>query len=89
MVTDAFAVPLAADSAALSSWRAFWSAFRENRGAVMGLVVVSVIVLVAVFADVVAPHPPNEQFRDAVRTGARAGVTTPTRLRARREVTAP
>ena len=67
MATDAVAIPLTTDGAALSSWRAFWSAFRENRGAVMGLVVVSVIVLVAIFADVVAPHPPNEQFRDAVR----------------------
>jgi dipeptide transport system permease protein len=67
MATDAVAIPLAADSAALSSWRGFWSAFRENRGAVMGLVVVSIIVLVAIFADVIAPHPPNEQFRDAVR----------------------
>jgi dipeptide transport system permease protein len=47
--------------------RAFWLAFKENRGAVIGLAVVSLIVLVAVFADVLAPYPPNEQFRDAVR----------------------
>src|SRR5574340_234655 len=47
--------------------RAFWVAFRENRGALAGLVVVAAIVLLAIFADVVAPHSPNEQFRDAVR----------------------
>ncbi|HEU5296571.1 MAG TPA: ABC transporter permease subunit [Burkholderiaceae bacterium] len=47
--------------------RAFGSAFRENRGAVMGLAVVAIVVLLAIFADVIAPYSPNEQFRDAVR----------------------
>src|SRR6478735_3493670 len=48
---------------------AFWRAFRENRGAFAGFVVVVFIVLVAIFADVIAPHSPTEQFRDAVRAG--------------------
>src|SRR5262245_52720948 len=47
--------------------RAFWAAFRENRGAVMGLAVVAAIVLLALFADLIAPHSPVEQFRDAVK----------------------
>jgi dipeptide transport system permease protein len=47
--------------------RAFWSSFRENRGAVAGLMVVLFIVALALLADVVAPHSPTEQFRDAVR----------------------
>lgn len=47
--------------------RAFWAAFRENRGAVIGLVVVTIIVALALLADVIAPHSPYEQFRDAVR----------------------
>jgi dipeptide transport system permease protein len=47
--------------------RALWLAFIENRGAVIGLAVVLLIVLLAIFADVVAPYPPNEQFRDAVK----------------------
>jgi dipeptide transport system permease protein len=47
---------------------AFWAAFRENRGAVIGLVVISTIVLIAIFADFIAPHSPIEQFRDSVRT---------------------
>lgn len=47
--------------------RAFSDAFKENRGAVMGLAVVVVVVLLAIFADVIAPYSPNEQFRDAVR----------------------
>jgi dipeptide transport system permease protein len=47
--------------------RAFLLAFLENRGAVIGLAVVLVIVLLAIFADVIAPYPPNEQFRDFVK----------------------
>jgi dipeptide transport system permease protein len=47
---------------------AFWQSFRENRGAVLGLGVVGCIVLVAVLADVIAPHSPIDQFRDFVRT---------------------
>ena len=46
---------------------AFWAAFRENRGAVFGLTVVATIVLIAIFADLLAPHSPVEQFREAVR----------------------
>src|SRR4051795_10947323 len=43
--------------------RSFWGSFRENRGAVLGLAVVSFIVLVAIFAPLLAPHNPLEQFR--------------------------
>lgn len=42
-----------------------WFSFRENRGAVGGLVVVILLALVAIFADYVAPHLPNVQYRDA------------------------
>jgi len=45
----------------------FWRAFRENRGAVAGLVVVVLIVLAAIFAPLLAPHSPIEQFRDFAR----------------------
>ena len=51
----------------VSPLRAFWDAFKENRGAVAGLFVVLLIVLIAILADVIAPCGPNEQFRDAVR----------------------
>jgi dipeptide transport system permease protein len=47
--------------------RAFVASFAENRGAVAALGVVIAIVLVAVLADVIAPHAPAEQFRDAIR----------------------
>lgn len=43
----------------------FWSYFSENRGAVIGLVFFVCIVLIAIFADFIAPHAPNQQYRDA------------------------
>lgn len=42
-----------------------WIYFRQNRGAVIGLATVVAIVLAALCADVIAPHSPIEQFRDA------------------------
>ena len=45
-----------------------WSAFSENRGAVAGAAVAALIVLVAVFAPLVAPYSPFEQFRDFIKT---------------------
>jgi dipeptide transport system permease protein len=73
MPTDAAALttPLGDDAAAAlaeaSPLASFWAAFQENRGALIGLAVFSIIVLLALTANVVAPHSPIEQFRDAVR----------------------
>ena len=44
----------------------FWYHFRQNKGAMAGLAVILLIALVALFADVVAPHDPNIQYRDAI-----------------------
>ena len=41
----------------------FWRAFRENRGAVIGLFIVLTMICVAIFADFLAPHDPIEQYR--------------------------
>ncbi len=46
--------------------REFWHYFRENHGAVAGLAVVLLLIFLAAFADVVAPHSPFEQYRDAL-----------------------
>ncbi len=43
----------------------FWAYFSENRGAVIGLFFFIGIILLAIFADFVAPHAPNQQYRDA------------------------
>jgi dipeptide transport system permease protein len=45
-----------------------WHALRENRGAMAGLTFVCLMVLVAVFADLLAPYSPYEQFRANVLT---------------------
>ncbi len=47
-----------------SRFREFWRAFAQNRGAVIGLSLVALLVVLALGADVIAPHPPNEQYRD-------------------------
>jgi len=44
----------------------FWYYFSENRGAVAGLSFFLFICLLALFADVIAPFSPTEQFRDAL-----------------------
>lgn len=43
----------------------FWYYFSQNKGAVIGLVVITLLVLMAVFAPLVAPHDPDLQYRDS------------------------
>ncbi|MFV2093857.1 MAG: ABC transporter permease subunit [Hyphomicrobiales bacterium] len=43
----------------------FWFYFSENRGAVIGLAVFGLIVVVAIMAPLIAPHLPTVQNRDA------------------------
>jgi dipeptide transport system permease protein len=61
------AVGITPETGPPSSLAGFWAAFRENRGAVVGLAIFGVIVLLAIFADLVAPHSPYIQFREAVK----------------------
>jgi len=44
----------------------FWRNFSSNKGAVAGLVFMVFVTLCALLADVLAPHDPIEQFRDAL-----------------------
>ncbi|MBB5665266.1 ABC transporter permease subunit [Rhizobium phaseoli] len=44
----------------------FWHYFSRNKGAVIGLVVFTIILVVAVFAPLFAPHEPNEQNRQVL-----------------------
>lgn len=46
----------------------FWHYFSVNHGAVIGLFVFVFLVLVAIFAPLVAPYSPNEQYRDFLLT---------------------
>jgi dipeptide transport system permease protein len=61
------AAGIAPQSRPPSSLAAFWAVFRENRGAVVGLAIFCVIVVLAIFADLVAPYSPYIQFREAVK----------------------
>ncbi len=65
-LTDA--ATLAAVTKPPSPLAEFWRHFRRNPGGVFGLVVVTIMVLLALFADLVAPYNPAEQFRDAYLT---------------------
>ncbi len=44
----------------------FWRYFRQNKGALAGLFIIVALSLTAIFAGTLAPHPPAEQFRDAL-----------------------
>lgn len=67
MTTAANPTPTAAETLDRpGGLREFWHYFRENRGAVIGLWVFVAFVLVALLANVIAPHDPTQQFRDAL-----------------------
>jgi dipeptide transport system permease protein len=55
----------AAGRARLTGLREFWLYFSVNRGAVLGLVVFALLVVVAILAPVIAPHLPQQQYRDS------------------------
>jgi dipeptide transport system permease protein len=71
MAADVALAPAAGEArhvlAQPSPLAAFGATFVENRGAVIGLVVLAAIVALALGANFIAPHSPIEQFRDAVR----------------------
>lgn len=48
----------------MTPFQEFWHYFKRNKGAVVGMVYIIVMVLIAVFAGLLAPHAPDEQFRD-------------------------
>lgn len=48
--------------------REFWNAYAQSRGALLGLALIVALLLLALFADVVSPHPPNEQYREFTLT---------------------
>ena len=52
-------------AAAPGPLREFWLAYAQSRGALIGLALVLLLLVLAVGADVIAPHPPNEQYRES------------------------
>jgi dipeptide transport system permease protein len=51
-----------------SPLKEFWQGFAHNKGAVAGLAFMTVIVLCALFAPLLAPYSPIEQYRDHLLT---------------------
>ncbi|MDF1607682.1 ABC transporter permease subunit [Hoeflea sp. YIM 152468] len=64
-MTDTTTTPQAHTPLRRGRFAEFWYYFSQNRGAVIGLVVFSSIVFIAVFAPLIAPHSPSVQNRDA------------------------
>ncbi|WP_118134713.1 ABC transporter permease subunit [Oceanicella sp. SM1341] len=60
--------PQNAGAGRAAAFAEFWFYFRENRGALIGLVVFAVLVVLAVAAPIIAPHDPTQQYRDALLT---------------------
>ncbi|MBG6246821.1 ABC transporter permease subunit [Candidatus Symbiopectobacterium endolongispinus] len=50
----------------MTTLQEFWHYFKRNKGAVVGLVYVVLMLIIAIGANVLAPHAPAEQFRDAL-----------------------
>ena len=58
--------PADADPTPPSGLKAFWRSFSHHKGAVLGLVWFTLVVLAALGAPWLAPHSPIEQYRDAL-----------------------
>lgn len=46
----------------MSPYQEAWFYFRKNKGALIGLIYICLIIFVAIFANFIAPHSPVEQF---------------------------
>ncbi len=53
-------------SAPLTPAREVWLHFRQNKGAMAGMYFIVCLVLIAILADLLAPHSPIIQFREAL-----------------------
>jgi dipeptide transport system permease protein len=53
-------------SAPLTPAREVWLHFRQNKGAMIGMYFIIALVLVAILADLLAPHSPIIQYREAL-----------------------
>jgi dipeptide transport system permease protein len=63
--TEISPVPAEAAGLRFASLRSFWHYFAVNRGAVIGLVVFVLLVLIAIFAPLLAPYQPDVQDKTA------------------------
>ncbi|MEI9599686.1 dipeptide ABC transporter permease DppC [Moellerella wisconsensis] len=52
----------------MSPLHEFWHYFKRNKGAVIGMAYIILMILIAILAGVLAPHAPDEQFRQYLLT---------------------
>jgi len=64
---DAAAVSATADVVP-GPWREFWNSYAQSRGALIGLGLIVLLMMLALGAGIVAPHSPNEQYREFALT---------------------
>ena len=50
-----------------SSFKEFWYFFSQNRGAVIGLILIATFALIALLADLIAPHDPTHLYLDHIK----------------------
>jgi peptide/nickel transport system permease protein len=61
------------ESASGGLWSEAWMRLRRNPGAIAGFVIVTTIVVIAIFAPLIAPYPPREQNLALIRGGCCPG----------------
>ena len=54
----------ASTSIRAQQWQEFWFYFSASKTAVAGLIFLTLVILMALFADVISPHGPAEQYRE-------------------------
>ncbi len=64
-MSEVVAIAAAVPAAVPGTLREFWQAYRQSRGAVIGIALIVVLVVLALGANVIAPHSPYEQFRES------------------------
>jgi len=67
-MSDQIQVAVIDDMTPPGPFREFWSYFSENRGAVIGFCFIVIVLLAALFANIITPHAPFEQYRDYILT---------------------
>jgi dipeptide transport system permease protein len=54
-------------SALMAVLLSFWFEFKQNKGALYGLIFIAILAFIAIFADFITPYDPVEQYRDLLK----------------------
>jgi peptide/nickel transport system permease protein len=64
---------MAIETPASGLWSDAWYRLRRNPGAILGFVILVMLIIVAIFAPLIAPHGPREQHLELLRQGCCPG----------------